>query len=244
MPLGPCVLLALPFSSGAAHEVGFARVDVTPPESIRLSGYAARSAPTASVAQRLFARAMAIDGAGAAPAIVVAVDSIGIPWRLRVELAARLDERASIEPERIALLSTHSHTAPQLAGQLENIFGMPIVPEEQAAIERYTAFLVDRMEEAALAALSARVPAELSFARGSAGFAANRRTSGGPVDRSVPLLAAHGADGERRSHLETRRRIGRIEEPEHPEIQRPEDETPLQDVFRLDHAFYANSSAI
>ena len=36
------------------YAVGFAQVDVTPTESIRLSGYAARGAPTAAVDQRLY----------------------------------------------------------------------------------------------------------------------------------------------------------------------------------------------
>ncbi len=192
-----CMVLGQEPVDRPAREVGCARVDVTPTESIRLSGYAARGSPTATIAARLHARAMAIsDGRSGDPALVIAVDSIGIPGHVREELAVRLAERAGIDPARLTLLSTHSHTAPQLTGQLENIFGMPIAAEEAAVIERYTRELVDRLEEAALAALAARTPAHLSFARGSAGFAANRRTSGGPVDRSVPLLVARNVQGE------------------------------------------------
>jgi hypothetical protein len=44
----------------------------------------------------------------------------------------------------------------------------------------------------ALATLS---PAEISWTEGTAGFAANRRTPGGPTDPALPVLVAQGRDG-------------------------------------------------
>ncbi len=47
----------------------------------------------------------------------------------------------------------------------------------------------------ALAALKARRPGRLSWAQGKAGFAANRRTKGGPVDHAMPVLRVSDPDG-------------------------------------------------
>jgi hypothetical protein len=201
------ILLSLTFASHNAvgapeptFSVGVASVDITPATPIRLSGYLARKTESTNVAQRLYAKALCIGTNGDGPAILLTVDSIGVPEHIREELVRRLS-RKGIRPERVAVCSTHSHTAPCLAGNLPTLFGEPIPPEHQSRIDRYTRELIDALEKVSLDALKNRRAARLDWGIGKATFAANRRTKGGPVDHDLPVLAVRDADGNVRAIL-------------------------------------------
>src|SRR5437870_935155 len=71
----------------------------------------------------------------------------------------------------------------------------------QAHSERYTRELTDALEAAALEALKDRRPAKLWWGQGTAGFAANRRTKGGPVDHDLPLLVVKDSQEKIRAIL-------------------------------------------
>jgi hypothetical protein len=176
-----------------------ARVDITPDGPIRLSGYLVRETESKGVEQRIWAKAVAIGADAREPVLLVAVDSVGVHEGLTAELAARLQRRVGLPRERLALGSTHSHSAPCLAGNLPSLFGKPIPADQQARIDRYTRGLVDKLEQVCLDALGDRKPGKLAWAKGEAGFAANRRTPGGPVDHALPVLKATGADGTLRA---------------------------------------------
>lgn len=181
------------------HDVGVARIDITPDYPVRLTGYAARKAESQGVAQRLYAKALAIGKDAEKPALLITVDNCGVPVNVRQEVVARLGRRRKIEPDRVAICSTHTHSAPWLKGYLPNIFCSPIPPEQEAHLERYTRELTDALESVALNALDARQPAKLTRGQGQAGFAANRRTKGGPADHDLPALFATDANGKLRA---------------------------------------------
>ena len=170
------------------RQIGAAKIDITPGYPIRLSGYAVRKKESEGVLQHLWAKAMAIGSDKERPAILITVDSTGVPASVRNEVARRLQLQRKIEPARLALCSSHTHTAPCLAGNLPTLFGEPLPPEHQYHVERYTRELIDALEKVALEALSNRKPARLSWWKGEAAFAANRRTKGGPVDHDLPML--------------------------------------------------------
>lgn len=182
--------------------VGFARVDVTPETPVRLGGYGNRREESEGVAQKLHARAIAIGDS-----VLVAVDSIGLPAAIVEEVAARLKKSHNLPRERLAVCATHSHTAPYVNGVVPLIFGEPIPTAHQANLDRYAAFLTDRIAKAAAEALADRKPARLSWAEGKVGFAMNRRVienrlwvkfgenTAGPVDHSLPVLIAKSPDG-------------------------------------------------
>jgi len=88
-----------------------------------------------------------------------------------------------------------------LAGVADNIFGMKVPPDQQDRIDAYTRDVTDKLEKVALAALADRAPAKLSWTEGQVGFAANRRTPGGPVDHSLAVMKAESPDGEVRAVL-------------------------------------------
>jgi hypothetical protein len=194
--------------------VGAAVVDVTPDYPIRLMGYGSRQTESEGVASRLKVRAMAVGGDdGDGPTVLVAVDTCGVLTRITEEVAARLKARVGLKRERFVTCATHTHCGPALDAGLPFIFGKPLPADQAERIARYTRELTDAIEKVALAALADRKPATLAWGQGKAGFAANRRVlkkgkwlnfgvnPNGPVDPSVPVLAAVDPSGKVRAVL-------------------------------------------
>ncbi len=182
-------------------QIGVAKADITPEYPIRLSGYAVRKTESDGVTQKLWAKALAIGSDREGPAILLTVDNTGVPAHVRNEVVRRLQQKKKIQPDRVALCSTHTHTAPCLAGYLPTLFGEPLPPDHLAHVERYTRELIDALEQVALTALKDRRTARLSWGQTKAGFAANRRTKGGPVDHDLPVLVATDRKGHLRAVL-------------------------------------------
>jgi putative membrane-bound dehydrogenase-like protein len=179
--------------------VGVARMDITPDGPIRLNGYLARDAESKGVDQKIWAKALAIGSDEQGAAVLVSVDNLGVPAAITVEVAERLNRRAGLARDRLAIGSSHTHSAPCLSGVSPHIFGKPIPADQQGRIDGYTRTLVDKLEQVCLDALADRRPGRLSWARGEVGFAANRRTPGGPVDHAMPALKVTGPDGSVRA---------------------------------------------
>jgi hypothetical protein len=179
-------------------QIGVARIDITPTYPIRLSGYAVRKTESTNAVQKLWAKALAIGSDREGPALLITVDNCGVPKHVRDEVVARLQKKG-IDPSRVAICSSHTHTAPCLDNYLPTLFGEPLPPEHQAHVQRYTRELTDAIEKVALAALKTRKQGKLSWAQGKAGFAANRRTKGGPVDHDLPVLAVMDAKDKLRA---------------------------------------------
>jgi putative membrane-bound dehydrogenase-like protein len=198
------LLSFVPLPAAAAdppHLFGAARADITPAHPIRLSGYGGRREEAVKAAQKLWAKALAVARAGEPPLLVLTVDSIGVPRETVEEVAQRVEKKTGLPRERFAVCATHSHTAPCLAKNLETLFGVPVPDEHRERIASYTRELTDRLEAIALEALAGKEPCTLSWGIGKAGFAANRRTPGGPVDHDLPLLRVADASGTTRAVL-------------------------------------------
>ncbi|MBM3858923.1 MAG: hypothetical protein FJ395_04650 [Verrucomicrobia bacterium] len=182
--------------SVADQMAGAAKIDITPDYPVRLSGYGSRTNEHEGVEQRIFAKAIAFGSDAEGPAVLLAVDNCGVPAWMRDELVKRL----KIANARVAICSSHTHSAPMLTGVLPNLFSRDIPPEHQAKIERYSRELTDKLEQVALAALADRKPAKLSLGFTHASFAHNRRQYAfRPEDHSVPVLRVTGADGKVRA---------------------------------------------
>jgi putative membrane-bound dehydrogenase-like protein len=193
------------FRSQAAPDslrsIGVAKVDITPDYPVRLSGYGNRRDVHEGVQQHILAKALAIGSDEEGPAILVTVDNCGVPAALRDEVVRRLVAKTKVTDRSFALSSSHTHCAPMLVGVLPNLFSMDIPPEQQAATERYTRELTDKVEQVALAALADRKPAHLSWAVGQVEFAANRRIAYNyrPIDHDLPVLFATDPSGHIRA---------------------------------------------
>src|SRR6188768_4033630 len=110
-------------SHALAHEVGVASIDITPDYNVRLNGFGHRKSESAGVTAHIHARALAFRDATNGPAVLVTVDSLGVPDYMTTEVAARLKKSSNLDPSRFAVTSTHTHTAPALKNCCPNIQG-------------------------------------------------------------------------------------------------------------------------
>lgn len=175
--------------------VGVSRIDITPDYPIRLSGFGYRRAESEGVTQRIYARALAISDLQGSLAVLITVDTCGVPGRLTQQVAERLSD-LGIAENNLCLASTHTHTAPMLAGVLPTLFGEPIPLDHRERIERYTGELVLQLERVARRAIESMQPAHLSTSVGHVDFARNRRQSDGPVDHDLLNLIVRDAQGQ------------------------------------------------
>ena len=183
------------------YQVGTAKIDITPDFPVRLSGYGGRRDEADSVEQRIWAKALAIRSGTESPAVLITVDNCGVPDDITEEVAAKVKEDAGVAREQFVICSTHTHSAPYLSGVLRTLFGVPVPEAHQENIDRYTRELTEKLKQVAKAALADLCPGSLSWGEGRVGFAANRRTKGGPVDHALPMLRAVGGDGGLRAVL-------------------------------------------
>lgn len=213
-----CLALVLLASCASAPKgslnslsVGVAQVDITPDYPVRLNGYGGRRTEFESVEQRIRAKAITFGTSREQPAVLLTVDNCGVPEWIRTELLKRLARRG-LTSERFAICSSHTHSAPMLNGVLPTIFGVPIPPEHQQNIDRYTKEFTDKLERLIVAALEDAKPARVAWAKGEVKFAKNRRKPTpagfqnaeypeGPVDHELPLLRVTSPDGKLRAVL-------------------------------------------
>jgi putative membrane-bound dehydrogenase-like protein len=196
LSLGLCFVLTDYAVADTGYSVGVAAVDITPNYPVRLSGFGFRRTESEGVAQQIWAKALAIGNDE--PAVLISVDNLGVTANIVEVVAARL-KKVGVKRERLAVTSTHTHTAPMLTNTCPTLFGVPILKEHQQHIDRYTKELTDHLEKVALAALKDRAPSLLSWETGTVKFGANRRTKGGPVDHDLPMLVVRDPKGKVRA---------------------------------------------
>ena len=194
------LLLALSIVEAFAgrFEVGISQVDITPDEPIFLSGYAARTNVSEGVAQPIYTKAIAINQEGGEPALILTVDNCGLSKSIRDAVISRIcEQQPRLTSRQVVIFNSHTHAAPCLSNTLPHLFIAQIPGAEMTVIERYTARLIESMALAAEQAFSKLESVRVFHARGSLGFAKNRRREGGPVDHDLSLLAFKSADGLR-----------------------------------------------
>lgn len=184
----------------ASWMAGFAKIDVTPNEPIRMAGYGNRDRPSESIDTPLFVRAMALRNESQPIHLIFSVDTIGLPGEMTSALAEQIEKKHGLPRSQIVFCSTHTHCGPDLASELSNIFAKALNSEEVTVGLRYRDLLSKAILEGADKAIEELAPAKLAFAQGSVGFAANRRVlkegrwsnfgvqTDGPVDHTVPVL--------------------------------------------------------
>ena len=192
--------------------IGAAKIDITPTIPVRLSGYGNRRQEATEVAQRLWAKALAIgdDGGlqGPGPALLITLENCGLTPAIRDAVIAALQETFRIQNERVVITATHTHTAPCLTDWAPFLFGDDLPSEHQQHVDQYTQDLIKKLIEVARQALAVRRPGRLTWGEGNVPFAINRRVvkegkwtgfgvqADGPVDHSLPVLAARDEQGK------------------------------------------------
>lgn len=173
-----------------------ARVDITPVESIWLAGFGSRTKPSEGVRQKIWVKALALEDETGARSVLVTSDLLGFNAEMARTVAESARRKHGIARERLAINSSHTHSAPVTDSVLRPAY--PYGAAEQEVVNHYTAKLLGQLDEVIGAAIKDLAPASLSFEQGNAGFATNRRRVRlrhypGPVDHDVPVLAVRAA---------------------------------------------------
>ena len=92
--------------------IGVARVDVTPPVGIDLSGFIARDGPCAGVHDPLYLTALVAEDGGRRVALV-SCDLIGLGAAIVRRVRARVEERTGISRDAQLFACTHTHAGPE-----------------------------------------------------------------------------------------------------------------------------------
>src|SRR2546423_9728536 len=79
--------------------IGVARIDVTPSEPIRLTGYAVRKTNSIGIEQKLSAKALAIGADADGPALLMTLDNCGIAEATYREVVQRLVKNSGIKQD-------------------------------------------------------------------------------------------------------------------------------------------------
>ncbi len=194
----------------AGFQAGLARTVITPPLPIWLNGYAARTNAAASVKSDLWAKALALQDDQGGQVVIVTTDLIGLPREVSEAAAERIRAKHGLQRAQVLFSSSHTHAGPVIWPELILMFDL--TPADKEQIMRYTRKLTDDLVDLVGAALANRSPAQLSFGRGTAAIAINRRqpsaegvrlgvNTNGPVDPSVPVLKVAAPDGTLRAVL-------------------------------------------
>jgi hypothetical protein len=202
--VGALLLVAIAANAQSVSlEIGLAVRDVTPKLPIRLAGYAGRTRPADKVDHPLLVQALAFKNPDNTRFVLVALDNCEVSRAFMQPVLEQCQERFQLRPGAVAVVSSHTHSAPVLEHTLTNMFQAS--PEELPGIAEYSQLLRAALVDAVGAALADCQPARLEHGVGRATFAMNRRVyqgdrvvfgdnPDGPVDWDVPVLRVVGTN--------------------------------------------------
>jgi hypothetical protein len=186
------------------YQVGVGRANITPEGPIWLAGYGSRNKLSEGVEQPLFVKALAVQHGQDPPLLLITADIIGFPRVVAEAIAEQIQGELKVPRDRVLLVASHTHTGPVIESNLGGMFDLKGKDAEAVAV--YAKDLKAKTFAAAAEALKKMAPAQLSFGRGRASFAANRRVfrqggvgfgvnPDGVVDYEVPVFRIDDSGG-------------------------------------------------
>ena len=191
-------------------DVGIAVRDITPELPIWLAGYASRKRPADKLDSPLLVQALALRNRSGERFVFVALDNCEVSRAFMQPVLQQLADRFQLDRGAVAVISSHTHSAPVLDDTLPGMTPPP--PGGHEAIAKYSRLLQGKLVEVVGAALADCQPATLEHGSGRAAFAMNRRVyqgdkvafgdnPDGPVDWDVPVLRVKATNGAVRAIL-------------------------------------------
>jgi len=186
-------------------KVGLAKRMITPKKSMWMAGYATRNKPSSGKIHDLWAKAIVMEDANGKQLVLISTDLLGIPREIAKNVCAKLENAFGLSRESIVLNSSHTHSAPVLAGALHDIYEIDEV--EQEKIEVYSGWLVNELISVVKEALHNKKSARVAVGSGMARFQVNRRNNkeseitrlsalNGPSDYTVPIIKVMDSQGK------------------------------------------------
>jgi hypothetical protein len=157
-----------------------------------LAGFAARQGVSTGVHDDLFARALVLENADAAIALV-SVDVLALPSEFVRRVRAMIQQRTGIQQDAIMIASTHTHSGPVTIKTFFN--------PEGSVDATYMDRLARAIEESVAAGWRERFPARVGVGTGHvAGVGVNRRSADQrPVDEEIGIIKVEDADHQMRA---------------------------------------------
>ncbi|MHC4354688.1 MAG: neutral/alkaline non-lysosomal ceramidase N-terminal domain-containing protein [Planctomycetota bacterium] len=114
------VVYAFFFSAAASAELrgGCAKVNITPPVGVWLSGYASRDKPSDDIFDDLYAKALVLDSGSNAVAII-SVDLLWIPPQITRQVREIVTDKTGIPSQNVLVSSTHTHFGPRIFSRMK-----------------------------------------------------------------------------------------------------------------------------
>ncbi len=212
------VLLGLVFSPDRISaddmwKAGAAKAVITPKQYMWMSGYASRNTPAQGIIHDLFAKALAIQDPAGHTAVIITLDLVGIDRATSHKICESIQTHHKLERSQISIATSHTHSGPVVGTNLLTMYSL--AADQQQLVQDYTTRLIEQCVETAGQAIGNLSPVTLEAAEGTATFAVNRRNNReadvpmlreqnklmGPVDHTVPVLAARSATGELKAVL-------------------------------------------
>ncbi len=171
-------------------QAGIARVEITPPPGVDLTGFIAREGPCSGVHDPLYATALVVEDHGERAALV-SCDLIGLGRRLVARVRQAVAQACGLLPDLQMYCCTHTHGGPE-TGVIAGI-GLP----DPAYLARLETALVEAVRQAA----AGLQPARLRWAAGEEPQAAINRVglrtgTDRPIDPQVAVLRIDTAAGQ------------------------------------------------
>jgi hypothetical protein len=165
----------------AELRIGSSTVSITPDQPVALAGqFGTRISK--NVEAPIIASAVAMesvqDGKPAEQAIFISCDLVGIHHSVLAQFRQHLKPLLpDFDVRKVIVSATHTHTAP-VTSEIpeETLITYPIPKEGVMQPAEYTAFLVERMSQAAVQAWKSRKPGGVSWTLGFAQIGENRRS--------------------------------------------------------------------
>lgn len=148
---------------------GFARIKITPNDSVTLQGFAGRDELSKGVFCDLFAKA-AYFRTNSVKSLLISLDVIGVSSKYATKIRNRINERYGIKCSNIMVCATHTHCAPFTVSLLGD------------ANEDYLKFLEEKIIFVVGQAISEEEEITLNFAVTTEDFNINRRL---PSDKGI-----------------------------------------------------------
>lgn len=166
---------------------GAGRIDITPPMGVEMCGYGPfEKRQCTEVLDPLYVRALWLD-IDDQPLVIVTADLCSVDLSMRNGLAAIVEREYGVEPDRLLLVATHTHSGP--ATQYLIAWGEPD--------DAYVKSLPEQMAAAVRLARESAAPARLGATRQRViGIGHNREQPAfGPLDPSTQLARIDRLDG-------------------------------------------------
>lgn len=190
-----------PIKAGTGWKAGVASANITPQESMWMSGFGFRNKPSEGVTTDIWASALALEDENGRRAVFIAVDNSGIRKDLSDAIRAKLKTLYNLTNEQVVINSSHTHTGPAASER----WGRDEIQKEK--IRKYVAKLENQLIEITGKALNSLQPVKIFSGNGVTRFQVNRRNNiqyklhlqsafNGPNDYAVPVIKVEKSSGD------------------------------------------------